>query len=225
MTLRVDLQTHTCHSNSCGWMTPETLVNSAESANLDAIAVTDHNTMEGVQEAERTASDDLLVIPGEEVDTTKGQIIGLFLSESIDPGMTPSDVLNAIHDQGGVAFAPHPFDEMRAGLERIDEYVAELDAIESVNSRCLRNAYNRRAKEFAQRNDVPCIGGSDAHFSLEVGTAYTLFDINEGSPALSIDMLKKQIKAGNVAPAGSIGYRTVHAGTKIVKLYNNYIKK
>lgn len=214
--LQVDLQTHTNHSSECGWMAPETLVRRAEQTGLDGVAITDHNTMSAVSPARQAAPDDFIVIPGEEIDTSEGQIIGLFLSKSIEPWQSPKAVLNQIHNQGGVAIAPHPFDTMREGLTTITEHVEELDAIETLNSRCLRDQYNERATAFATEHNLPATGGSDAHFAYELGTALTEIRTDEES----LGKVRQALLSGQIRPKGGRGSPLVHAGTKGVKLYN-----
>jgi predicted metal-dependent phosphoesterase TrpH len=209
-------------------MSPETLVKRAERIGLDAVAVTDHNTMAAVDAARKAASDDLLIIPAEEVDTTEGQLIGLFLNEQIEPWQSPSKVIDEIQDQGGLVIAPHPFDAMRKGLNTIDDHVPELDAIETQNSRCIRAAYNRQAAAFAERHGLPATGGSDAHFAWELGSAWTQVTVDRqphDEETVSLEVIKDAIRGGRVSPAGSTGSILVHAGTKAVKLYNRVIDR
>lgn len=232
MELQIDLQTHTRYSASCGWMSPETLVQRAEQVGLDGVAITDHNTLEAVGPAQRAASEDFLVIPGEEVDTDEGQIIGLFLSEAIEPWQSPPAVLDEIHDQGGVALAPHPFDSTRSGLKTITQYIAEIDAIETINSRCVRDRYNHQAQSFAKKHGLPMVGGSDAHFAREIGTAYTRLELDsprngiistafrEENTARVLTEVKRSIQEGRVVPCGRTGELLVHVGTKGVKLFS-----
>lgn len=216
MILRIDLQTHTDHSPECGWMTPETLVRRAEQIGLDGVAITDHNTMEGIKPARQAVTSDLIVIPAEEVDTPEGQIIGLFLSDTIEPWQSPKAVINQINQQGGIAVAPHPFDGLREGLTTIDEHVEALDAIETLNSRCLLRQYNQRAKAFAAEHNLPSTGGSDAHFASELGTAFTQIRTSGDT----LDEVKQALLAGKMVPDGGRGSPLVHARTKCVKLYN-----
>jgi len=214
--LRIDLQTHTNRSQGCGWMSPDTLVRRAAKIGLNGVAVTDHNTMDGVGPAQRAAGDDFLVIPAEEIDTPEGQIIGLFLSDPIEPWGSPVAVIDRIHDQGGVAFAPHPFDAMREGLTTIADHVESLDAVETLNSRCVQARYNERARQFAAAHELAKTGGSDAHFALEVGTAYTRVRTDERT----LGAVKAALLSGDVSAAGERGSIVVHVGTKGVKLYN-----
>jgi predicted metal-dependent phosphoesterase TrpH len=172
--------------------------------------------MSGIKDARQAVTSGLTVIPGEEVDTSEGQIIGLFLSDRIEPWQSPEAVIDEIHNQGGVALAPHPFDAMREGLDTIAEYAEEFDALEPLNSRCLRSRYNKQAAAFAAEYDLPSTGGSDAHFAAELGTAFT----QVRSDRNTLEKVRQAILAGQVAPAGGRGSSLVHAGTKGVKLYN-----
>lgn len=225
MDARIDLQTHTRHSPACGWQSPATLVDAAADR-LDGVAVTDHNTMDGVDAAVRAAPDDLLVVPGEEVDTPTGQVIGLFLEEPIEPWRPAADVIDDVHAQGGLAFAPHPFDALREGLEDIDDHVEELDAIETLNARCIRDTYNDRAREYATTHDRPQLGGSDAHFANEIGNAYTVVDVDpaaRGSDgALDADGVAAAIRDGRCRPEGDRGSLLNHARTKTLKLVRRF---
>ncbi len=222
-TLRIDVQTHSRHSDPCGWTAPTKLVRRAAAAGLDGIALTDHNTMAGVEAASAVAPSGFHVIPAEEVDTPDGQTIGLFLNEKVEPWQDAEAVLAEIHDQGGLTFAPHPFDPYREGLETIDELAGELDAVETLNSRCVRARFNRRAEAFAREVGLPRLGGSDAHFAHEVGTAHTVIKLPDSHSTIPDDRnewlaaVREAILAGAVRPAGRRGSILNHGGTKLVK--------
>lgn len=220
--MRLDLQTHTRHSPSCGWASVDALLAAAGAAGLDGLAVTDHNTLAGAREAVARAPDDLLVVPAVEVDTTRGQVIGLFVEEPIEPWQPPGAVIDAVHAQGGLAFAPHPFDDLREGLEDPADHADALDAIEVVNARCVRASYNERARSFAREWGLPGVGGSDAHFAREVGGAYTTVDVDvdpaRASTADRREAVAAAIRAGRVEAGGGRGSIAHHAGTKLLKL-------
>ena len=95
---------------------PRALIDHAEEEGLGAIAVTDHNVFAGALETIELARDrDLIVIPGEEVKTdSQGEVIGLFLREEIPRGMSFADTIEAIREQDGIVYVPHPFDRMHA---------------------------------------------------------------------------------------------------------------
>lgn len=202
-------------------MSVETLLTAARGRGLDGVAVTDHNTMAACSEATARAPGDVLVIPAEEVDTPEGQVIGLFLDDEVEPWQSPATVIDAIHDQGGIAFAPHPFDGLRSGLETIGEHADSLDAVEIVNSRCVRAVYNDRARVFAETHGLPGLGGSDAHFAHEVGRAYTAVDVEPDRDAdleSRRESVRDAIHSGAVRAVGGRGSLANHAGTKLVKL-------
>jgi len=106
---RADLHMHTTASD--GWPSPQKLVDHARVVGLDVIAVTDHDTIEGALRAAEHAArrTKLQVVVGEEVSSRDGHIVALFIERRIRPGMTAAATVHAIHDQGGLAVAVHPF--------------------------------------------------------------------------------------------------------------------
>jgi hypothetical protein len=167
-----DLHMHTAYSHDCSVSVPE-LLERAEAEGLDVIAVTDHNVLSGALEAaELVRGRRLKVIPGEEVKTSQGEIIGLFLREEIPPGMTPAETVCAIHDQGGLVYLPHPFDRMHRILDAptLHRLLAEIDIVEVYNARLLFESYNDEALRFARKYNLTMGAGSDAHVHQGVGT-------------------------------------------------------
>jgi predicted metal-dependent phosphoesterase TrpH len=168
-----DLHLHTSWSHDCQ-IPVEELLDHAEAEGLGAIAVTDHNVFGGALEAAELARDrDLIVIPGEEVKTAdQGEVIGLFLSEEIPRGMSFGETVEAIRAQGGVVYAPHPFDRLHAipGPATLHRHLAEIDVLEVYNARLLFEAYNDEALRFARKYDLTMGAGSDAHVLQGVGT-------------------------------------------------------
>ena len=167
-----DLHMHTEHSHDCS-VPVDDLLDHAETQGLGAIAITDHNVFTGAQEAVELAKGrDLIVIPAEEVKTTKGEVIGLFLKEHIERGMTMDETVEAIRAQGGVVYLPHPFDRMHsipdpATLHRL---LAEIDVLEVYNARLPFESFNDEALRFARKYNLTMGAGSDAHVLEGVGT-------------------------------------------------------
>ena len=186
-------------------MSPSDAVTAAERAGLDGIAITDHDTLANVEQVAEAAPDELTVIPGVEVTTTQGHLLALGVQE-LPPQADPLTVIEDIHDQGGVAVLSHPFDELR---QRYDADLAAIatavDGIETVNSRCVRESFNRRAEAFAAEYSVAATGGSDAHFPMEIGRAYTVLE----AP------LPEALEAGATEPCGHGRYLTGHVATKL----------
>ncbi len=174
--IRADCHNHTYYSPD-SILSPATMLRRAKNRGLKAIGVTDHYTVRGGLKAREIAAKrypELRVIVGEEVLTTKGDLLGLFLSEDIPSGLTPDEAIDRIHAQGGLAGAPHPFDPLRSALgdEVMRAIVDELDFIEGLNARMVRSAHNQEAQEFAKAHDKPMSAASDAHSAREVARCY-----------------------------------------------------
>ena len=180
---RADLHMHTTASD--GWPTPHELVDhAARRARLDVIAVTDHDTIEGALRAREYAAKRARfhVIVGEEVSSRDGHIVGLFLERRVRPGMSAAATVHAIHDQGGVAIAAHPFwrtqKRTRTGLVHgVGWLAAELDfdAIEVENATPGFYLFNQLAHRLNLGLDAAELGCSDAHILDAVGRAFTEF--------------------------------------------------
>jgi predicted metal-dependent phosphoesterase TrpH/glycosyltransferase involved in cell wall biosynthesis len=168
-----DLHLHTSWSHDCA-IEPAELVDHALEQGLGVIAVTDHNVFGGALETIELARDTpLTVIPGEEIKTDgRGEVIGLFLSEEIPRGMSFSDTIAAIREQGGVVYLPHPFDRLHAipDAATLRRHLAEIDVFEVYNARLLFEAYNDEALRYARKYNLTMGAGSDAHVLQGVGT-------------------------------------------------------
>jgi predicted metal-dependent phosphoesterase TrpH len=168
-----DLHMHTSWSHDCS-IDPAELVDHAEAEGIGAIAVTDHNVFGGALETVDLARDrELIVIPGEEVKTDdQGEVIGLFLSQEIPRGLSFSDTIAAIREQGGIVYVPHPFDRLHAipDPKTLHRHVADIDVLEVYNARLLFEGFNDEALRFARKHDLTMGAGSDAHVLQGVGT-------------------------------------------------------
>jgi len=168
-----DLHLHTSWSHDCSIEVGD-LLDHAEAQGLGAIAVTDHNVLGGALEAvERTRGRNLVVVPGEEVKTAdEGEVIGLFLREEIERGLSFAETVGAIRAQGGLVYVPHPFDRMHAipTPATLHRHLPEIDVFEVYNARLLFEAYNDEALRFARKYNLTPGAGSDAHVLAGVGT-------------------------------------------------------
>ena len=168
-----DLHMHTSHSGDCSISVAD-LLDHAEAEGLGAIAVTDHNVFAGALEAvELARMRSLIVIPGEEVKTdNQGEVIGLFLEHEIPRGMSFTDTVAAIREQGGLVYLPHPFDRMHAIPDpaTLHRHLPEIDVFEVYNARLLFDGYNDEALRFAGKYGLLAGAGSDAHVLPGVGT-------------------------------------------------------
>ncbi len=177
---RADLHMHTTFSD--GWPAPQELVDYASKTELDVIAVTDHDTIEGAMRAREDAQGKRVhVVVGEEVSSRNGHIVGLFLERRIRPGMSAAATVDAIHEQGGLAVAVHPFWRTERPSRRITHGVGwlaaetDFDAVEVENATPGFYVFNQMARRLNDGLESAEVGGSDAHILDAVGRAYTVF--------------------------------------------------
>jgi predicted metal-dependent phosphoesterase TrpH len=136
-------------------------------------AITDHNTIAGARDFCSRAPDRLLM--GEEIRTTEGELLALFVEERVPPGLSLLETIALVHAQGGLAGASHPLDRFRdeaMGLERFEAVHEQLDFAEVLNARVTVGGDNRLAREMTVRWGLSASAGSDAHAAFEVGRAY-----------------------------------------------------
>ena len=198
-----DLHVHTTFSD--GRDTPHAVYSAARSRRIDVLAVTDHDSLVGAlvaADAAQRAQAPPFVIVGEEVTSAQGHIIGLFLRELVRPGLSAADTIRAIHRQGGMAIAAHPFWRTLQADGKPPHGVGSLvfdlpfDAIEVRNGGFTPSMMraNRRAEAAAAAVRTPRVGGSDAHVRQAIGWAHTRF------PGRTPDDLRRAIAAGLTAP-------------------------
>lgn len=213
MTRTYDLQVHT-DASPCSNAAPDAVARAAVDRGLDGIAVTNHDTLDGVDAVRATAPPDLRVIAGVEVTTSQGHLLALGVDEPPAPD-DPVTVIERIHGQGGVAILSHPFDRLRQQYTTdLDAIADAVDAVETSNSRCLLSRDNDRARSFAHANGLPTTGGSDAHFPMEISRAHTV--VGGDRPLLNV--LRDGQPSGAVSPRGHGGYVSGHIATKVHQL-------
>jgi predicted metal-dependent phosphoesterase TrpH len=191
--LRVEFHCHTIFSND-SLTTAKGLVDTCHRKGLDRVVVTDHNTIAGALAA--YALDPELVIVGEEIMTTRGEILAAYVTEAIPRGLSPQETIRRLRDQAAFISVSHPFDSWRSGawkLEDLLEITPLVDAIEIFNARCLLAEDNRRAIEFARQHNLPGTAGSDAHAAFELGAATLVLPQFAGP-----DELRKVVGQGTV---------------------------
>ncbi|MDZ7702554.1 MAG: PHP domain-containing protein [Halobacteriales archaeon] len=215
--LRVELHTHTQLSHD-GRDPVELLLGQAAAVGLDALAVTDHDAIEASLEmAEKAPEYDLVGIPGIEVTSAAGHVLGLGVTERIEKGLPFMETLERIREAGGIAVIPHPFQKSRSGVgARVSRAeLASADAIEVYNSRLLTGRGNRRAREFALEHGLPMTAGSDAHISEMVGQAVTRI----GTDERSVEAIVEAIRDGRTEVEGKrtpwrISFRQAAGGAR-----------
>ena len=184
---------HTCFSRD-GYQTPRELVERARELQLSRVAVTDHHTIEGALRARDL--DPERVIVGEEITTNCGtDVIGLYLTKRIARRLPLEQVVDEIRAQGGVVYLPHPFAYLRGVRRRVERALPLVDIVEVWNSRAFYTPWNRRAMDEVRARNIPEAGGSDSHFSAELGRAWTELPIF--SDAQSLKLAAKYARAQN----------------------------
>jgi predicted metal-dependent phosphoesterase TrpH len=136
------------------------------------------------------------VIPGEEIKTAgQGEVIGLFLSEEIQPGQSFADTIAAIRAQGGLVYLPHPFDRMHAipDSATLHRHLGEIDVFEVYNARLLFEGYNDEAARFARKYNLIVGAGSDAHVLQGVGTGAVRMRAFEGPEEFMLSLRSAQV--------------------------------
>lgn len=187
--LRTEFHCHTVYSND-SLTTPARLVDACRRKGIDRVIVTDHNVIGGAREAQ--ALDPERVIIGEEIMTTRGEILAAFVQEEVPAGLSPHDTIARLRAQSAFISVSHPFDEMRPGgwaKPDLLEIAPLVDAIEVFNSRCILPEFNRQAREFAEQHALAGTVGSDAHATFELGRSVLLLE-----PFTDGDQLRKVIR-------------------------------
>lgn len=172
-------------------MTIEEVISKCLSTGISCIAVTDHGAIEGALLAQRQAP--FKVIVGEEILTKEGEVLGLFLKQTIPNGLPLLETALKVKEQGGLLGVPHPFDPLRGmfrAQDKLKNILTHLDLLEVFNSRSLIFNGSSKAKKFCLKYKLPGSAGSDAHSPGEIGMSYVeMEDFN--SPASFLASLSR----------------------------------
>lgn len=197
--MKLDLHCHTCYSKDA-LSSPYNVIKEALKKGLDGIAITDHDTTSGWDDAIKAAKElNAFLILGEEIKSNKGDILGLFLKKEIKmKGCDPKEIIKEIHKQGGLAIIPHPFYKLEGFKDDIKKY--NIDGIEVFNAKRPISSPDKKAFDFTIKNNLIMTAGSDCHTAGACGYAYVecgAKDLNEFKEKL----IKKQVKIqGKKAP-------------------------
>lgn len=169
---KIDLHTHSSASKD-GGITEDQYAHALSTNVLDMIAVTDHNHIELAVSLQERFGDRVIV--GEEIMSTGGEIIGLYLKKRVPPRLSPLETIKQIKDQGGIVYIPHPFESIRKGLHPgvMEELIDYLDIIEVCNGRAFLQNRSAQAVVWAKLNHIVGAASSDAHGIRGLGRTYT----------------------------------------------------
>jgi predicted metal-dependent phosphoesterase TrpH len=222
MAFHIDLHCHSFFSGD-GVSSPEEMIASARKRGLHGFALTDHNTSDGcrylldkglVRENGKPV-DDFLVIPGVEVTTAEGHLLCLGVILPYLKGTPALEVCKIVHEMGGVAIPPHPYDLFRAGIREAVLDTLEIEALEVFNAATTLKRYNQRALSYARKRGLPMTAGSDAHHHAAIGTAYTILPTADFSARGILDQIVKGTE---------LNERYLTPRDKFRKTWNNWLR-
>jgi hypothetical protein len=174
--LKIDLHVHTNYSNDAKTTLKE-VVQYAQKQGLDGVAITDHDTVQGARKLAQQRQ--LIVIPGIEVSSRQGHVLGLNIEEPIPPKLDITETAEKIRQLGGVAVIAHPSVVIKTGLGTKITSSSDIDAVEVINSSAFPFFLSTHlARGLAHRLNLPQTAGSDAHYPKEIGSAYTCVEAN-----------------------------------------------
>jgi predicted metal-dependent phosphoesterase TrpH len=222
MPFKIDLHTHSFFSSD-SVSSPEDMVAAAREKGLHGFAITDHNTCEavtyflekGFMREDGSAVDNFLIIPGVEVTTAEGHLLCIGATLPYLKGRPAREVCDLIHERGGLAIPPHPYDLFRAGIRFSTLEKLPVDAIEVFNAATTLRRYNRYAFKYAQLRGLPMTAASDAHHEAAIGTAYTILNTDE----LSVRSVLSQIVKGT-----ELNQKYLTPRDSVRKTWNNWLR-
>jgi predicted metal-dependent phosphoesterase TrpH len=222
MPFKIDLHTHSFFSGD-GVSSPEDMVAAAREKGLHGFAITDHNTCEavtyflekGFMREDGSAVDNFLIIPGVEVTTAEGHLLCIGATLPYLKGRPAREVCDLIHERGGLAIPPHPYDLFRAGIRFSTLEKLPVDAIEFFNAATTLRRYNSYAFKYAQLRGLPMTAASDAHHEAAIGTAYTILNTDE----LSVRSVLSQIVKGT-----ELNQKYLTPRDSVRKTWNNWLR-
>ena len=170
--IKIDLHTHSVGSPD-GGITAEEYGRLLNDKVLDMIAVTDHDSIEQALVIQNKLGPRIII--GEEITSLEGEIIGLFLKQKVEPGLSALQTVQAIKSQGGLVYIPHPFETVRKGITQsvIESISDEIDIVEVYNGRAVFQNKGPQALTWARLHNKIGAASSDAHGLKGVGTTYS----------------------------------------------------
>jgi predicted metal-dependent phosphoesterase TrpH len=182
--LSIDLHAHS-RVSADGVSEPEEMIETAKARGLHGFAITDLNPSacvdyfeaKGFLRPDGEPVDGFLIVPGQEITTREGHLLALGLKLPDLKGIPAAEAVEIIHQAGGLAIPPHPYDYFRAGIREAVLDTLPFDAIEVFNAATTFRRCNRQAFDYAQRRGLPMTAASDSHHVEALGVSYTILDV------------------------------------------------
>jgi len=229
---KADLHIHSKYSGIMKYMglkfpdsveEPKNIMKHAQRKGLSVVAITDHNTIRGGLETKKLEKEyGVEVVVGSEIMTKEGEILGLYLNEEIPKGLSAEETIEKIHEQGGLAVAPHPYSPICHALgDKI--FKLKLDGVEVFNAYHRDGIVNNIALKKVMKNyykkPVAFIGNSDGHLAKMVGNGYTMFKGDSADDLYDAIVKRKTSFGGTPTPLISIilwSYNMVYVSEKTI---------
>ena len=191
--MNIDMHVHTNVSSICSCIDICQMIDYAKHIGLDAICVTDHDTLYGATVAQKIGREkDFLIFKGMEVNTVEGDFLVFGLEEDIEEGKhSAEELLRMVSSAGGAAIAAHPYRRFNRALGDKIFSLTDYHAIEVKNGNT-PGMFNEVARSAALQLNLPGVGGSDAHRLNQIGRYYTRFR----TPVATEQELIEAIKTG-----------------------------
>lgn len=200
--LEIDFHVHS-EASYDGHEPVELILEHAADIDLDAVVITDHDTIHASLDAAETAAEyGLIGIPGVEISTAHGHLLAIGIEDMPEPGRPMGETVEEVREAGGAAIVPHPFQRTRHGIRKRRLKRVDPDAIETYNAWLFTGYRNRRARRYARRYGYPAVGGSDAHSLLTIGRAYTEIRVEKPVSEVGSDDIVAAIRDGETGVRG-----------------------
>jgi predicted metal-dependent phosphoesterase TrpH len=222
--IKLDLHVHSMYSDD-GIGNPKEIMRSLQQKKLQGFALTDHNTIDGaIKAANNLSTKEFIIIPGIEISTKDGHLIGLNVNSLVPKGLPLDETVEKIYEAGGIPIVPHLYRKM-SGIkkEKLMTIKKHIDAIEVYNS-CSQPKTNIKTSRVARSLKLGGTGGSDSHMPCYAGYAYTLID----STDLTKDAIIEEIKNRNTWGSGSplpLAYRQERMIRSIHQFFQRGLKR
>lgn len=195
-------------------ISPKSLLGFCKKEKIGVVVVCDHNTVDGAKAVKKLAESDIKVIIGEEISTLDGEIIGLFLTDTIKSKMSIKDTILEIKKQGGLVCLPHPGERIRRSAitkKDAEAIIEDVDIVEVFNSRTIFGADMDWARDLAKKYCKLVIYGSDSHNISELKGAICLipdfFDVDSFIDSLGNIQLISSKRTGLIRQFFSIALK------------------
>ena len=221
--LKLDLHIHSKYSEDATGSIKE-IKKSVKNKGLQGMAITDHNSIKGGKVAQQFSSNDFIIIPGVEISTKQGHLLGLNVTSDIPKGLSVEQTIEQIKNEGGIPIVPHLFRNM-SGIkkEKLKPIVHHLSAIEVYNA-CSQPKTNIRTGKVAKEYHLGGTGGSDAHMPEYAGYAYTIIDTTD----ITIDSVLQEIEKKQTWGEGKalpLSYRRERMMKSIKQFFQRGLKR